>query len=293
MKNKMLIKTLSLFLTTTILQLSGISAKLFNGSGIVEVNAATKSYAEKEKHIMTSVEIQGNLIEGQTLTAIVRDASGRDITKYCVIGWECLEYPTSASQSIYGGPSSKDKNKQNQYTLEKEDVGKYIKVIAEGDYVDPNAPAGDFRVATKESSITTKVETNPSIHWQKEIDASEDFTATDWYYLNDDGSKISGWKQIGGDWYYFSPKNMKMQKGWKYINGKWYYLNKLDHGEGKMLTDCWIEDVTTHKGQKNTFKFYYISSDGTMATNTTINGHYLDASGATTDKIDKLLVQNY
>ena len=106
-----------------------------------------------------------------------------------------------------------------------------------------------------------------------------------WYYLNNDGkmatglSKIdgqlyllaesgamlTGWQKVGSDWYYFLSSG-EAGKGWKFVGGKWYYLKD----DGKMATG-WIQV----DGKK-----YYLYQDGSMAANTTINGVYVDGSGA-------------
>ena len=56
-----------------------------------------------------------------------------------------------------------------------------------------------------------------------------------------------------------------MATGWKFIGGKWYYLN----GSGQMLTGWqWIGG-----------KWYYLYADGSMAANTRIGGYWLNSSG--------------
>ena len=57
-------------------------------------------------------------------------------------------------------------------------------------------------------------------------------------YFNSDGAMETGWKQLSGVWYYFSPNGGFMQTGWIQTNGKWYYL---DAGTGGMKTG-WIEN---------------------------------------------------
>lgn len=295
MKNKMIIKTLAIFLSTTaLLQVSGIPSKLVNGNTVVQANAATKSYETQEEHIMSSIAIVGNLFDGQTLTAVVKDPNGQDITNYCHIEWYRFDYPTdgmSMIRSRQGQISSASKNINDcvkQYTLEKEDIGKYIGIIVEGDYSDPNAPAAYYgAVATKASSLNTKVQPKDyaSTRWQ-----NTGGTLPTWWYLNDDGSKASGWKQIGGDWYYFyNAKNHYMARGWEKIDGYWYCLGASRSGAsgvGKMLTG-WVKDKFYDRiSNTQKYKYYYLYSNGVMATNTTINGHYLDSTGAYIGDVD-------
>ena len=53
-----------------------------------------------------------------------------------------------------------------------------------------------------------------------------------------------------------------MCTGWVAVNGYWYYLNS----DGSMASSQWIGD-------------YYVQADGSMATSTWIGGYYVDASG--------------
>lgn len=106
-----------------------------------------------------------------------------------------------------------------------------------------------------------------------------------WYYFYSDGSAASGWIYSGGDWYflysggdmltgwldvngyrYFMNAYGAMCKGWIYYDGNWYFFNS----SGAMETG-WL-----HSGGE----WYYLYSDGTMAADTTIDGYYVDASGA-------------
>lgn len=282
MKKSALLKTLSIFLATTaLLQVLGISSILVSGETIVQANAIAKSSSQKEKHIIASVEIQGDMIEGKTLTAVVKDSNGKDITQYCDFMWcgrntPTTDYKTMLENSEYGVHELED----SKIILEKENIGNYIGIIVIGDYVDPNAPVGSSQLATKVLSTNAKVEANPLNHWYK-IEDNEN-QVTDWYYLKDDGSRFIGWKQINGYWYYFKPTlDGRMVYGWKQINGKWYHFDSY----GEMSTG-WVKDVVIQKGQKNKLKYYYLYSDGSMASNTNIDGHYLDASGASTDDVD-------
>ena len=106
-----------------------------------------------------------------------------------------------------------------------------------------------------------------------------------WYYLNDDctmatglknidnnlyllgssGAMLTGWQKYNGSWYYFMSSGAA-KKGWLNLSGKWYYLNN----DYKMATG-WIEVDG---------KRYYLYEDGSMASNTTIDGIYVDGSGA-------------
>ena len=75
-------------------------------------------------------------------------------------------------------------------------------------------------------------------------------TASGWYYLNmEDGSLVTGWKNINGLDYYFTPANEgiegQMKVGWyQSPQGDWYFFdNTTDtHEEGSAVTGWnWID----------------------------------------------------
>ncbi len=85
-----------------------------------------------------------------------------------------------------------------------------------------------------------------------------------WYYFSPSGDMQTGWQVINGYWYYFAPGG-DMQTGWQMINGYWYYFSP----SGDMQTGWqWIDG-----------KCYYFYPSGYMATNTWINGSYVNGSG--------------
>lgn len=61
-------------------------------------------------------------------------------------------------------------------------------------------------------------------------------TYTIWYYLNADGSCYSGWKQVGGKWYYMHEvdeySTPYMVTGWQYIDGTYY---QFDYNSGALI----------------------------------------------------------
>ena len=57
------------------------------------------------------------------------------------------------------------------------------------------------------------------------------------YYLGDDGNMLTGWQEIGGIWYYFG-EDGSMYTGWlESAPGEWYYLN----ADGSMASDVTID----------------------------------------------------
>ena len=104
----------------------------------------------------------------------------------------------------------------------------------------------------------------------------------DWFYFGTDGKMLTGWQQIGGEYYYLNSdsKNVlgkmmtgwlsdgtnkyymdtssgKMAHGWKELEGSWYYFNDAGH----MMTG-WI--------QLSGVYYYLDPSTGKMAANTTL-----------------------
>ncbi|SFD08014.1 N-acetylmuramoyl-L-alanine amidase family protein [Clostridium uliginosum] len=136
--------------------------------------------------------------------------------------------------------------------------------------------------------------------------------ATDgtWTYVNEDGTKATGWLNLGGTWYYMNDDG-KMATGWKNVNGIWYYLNPISDGTRGAMKTGWINDNGTwyytnasgcmqtgwvpvngawyymqpwggmKTGWLNDYgTWYYLNSWGGMATNTTVDGCTLAANGA-------------
>lgn len=72
-----------------------------------------------------------------------------------------------------------------------------------------------------------------------------------WYYIQDDGTKATGWLKVGA-WYYFD-KDGVMQTGWQKIDGVWYCFRN----SGSMYAAEWLK-----WGES----WYYLKSNGSMAT---------------------------
>ena len=78
----------------------------------------------------------------------------------------------------------------------------------------------------------------------------------------------------GGAIYYLKPKSdgrAVMVTGWQKINGDWYYFNPNSDGFKGIMKRGWIYDGAN---------WYYLYSTGEMAHNTTIDGYYVNSSGA-------------
>ena len=89
-------------------------------------------------------------------------------------------------------------------------------------------------------------------------------------YIDENGDRVTGWKEIAGKYYYFD-ENGIMQSGFQDIGGERYYLNAdgtmqtgrldlegktyfFDH-DGHMIKDAWVDNL------------YYVGEDGVMLRN--------------------------
>ena len=89
-------------------------------------------------------------------------------------------------------------------------------------------------------------------------------------YIDENGDRVTGWKEIAGKYYYFD-ENGIMQSGFQNIGGERYYLNsdgtmqtgRLDlegktyffDQDGHMIKDAWVDNL------------YYVGEDGVMLRN--------------------------
>ena len=89
-------------------------------------------------------------------------------------------------------------------------------------------------------------------------------------YIDENGDRVTGWKEIAGKYYYFD-ENGIMQSGFQDIVGERYYLNsdgtmqtgRLDlegktyffDQDGHMIKDAWVDNL------------YYVGEDGVMLRN--------------------------
>ena len=90
---------------------------------------------------------------------------------------------------------------------------------------------------------------------------TENYGYTDWNYANTDGSLVTGWKQIGGKWYYFEEWSGSMVADQSYrIDGKYYYFNENGHMQG--ADGGWIKVVSDWG---DTY-WYYANKGGSLVT---------------------------
>jgi len=87
------------------------------------------------------------------------------------------------------------------------------------------------------------------------------------------GAILTGYRKIGNDYYYLHPqKGGARASGFITVKGKLLYFNPS--GGKQVRTKGWI---TVGK------YMYYVKADGSIATNTTIDGHKIGANGAVSD----------
>ena len=79
------------------------------------------------------------------------------------------------------------------------------------------------------------------------------------YYFDSNGYMVTGWKQIGLDWYYFNDSGVMVKDAWV---GNYYF-----ESDGKMATNKWIGN-------------YYVGEDGCVVTNQWIGVYYVGSNGA-------------
>ncbi len=112
-----------------------------------------------------------------------------------------------------------------------------------------------------------------------------------WHYHDADGKEVSGWKKIGGKWYYFDyPDNIMLSDDVYDINGNyycfdksgamvtgWFYYDKEDFkawihlaasgalDRAKWLGDYYVDEqgvMVTSSYIKNGDKYYWVNKDG-------------------------------
>jgi glucan-binding YG repeat protein/beta-lactamase superfamily II metal-dependent hydrolase len=89
-----------------------------------------------------------------------------------------------------------------------------------------------------------------SLWWYRHYDGS--YTTSNWelingeqYYFDSSGWMMTGWLQLNNNWYYLNSSGARLNAGWHWINGKCYYM----YANGVMASNTWIEG-------------YYVNVDG-------------------------------
>ncbi len=123
-----------------------------------------------------------------------------------------------------------------------------------------NMPAGLQATEPIKSSVNNSTNISSSIGWKNQ--------GGNWYYYKSDGSMATGWIKPDKDWYYLY-SNGVMAKDWIKLGSNWYYLNS-----GGAMQTGWLKDSG---------KWYYLQGDGTMVTGLKLidnKKYFFDISGA-------------
>ena len=48
----------------------------------------------------------------------------------------------------------------------------------------------------------------------------------EWYYLNEDGTRKTGWLNTGGVWYWLDSNGVLYDDGWRMVDGHKYYFTQ-------------------------------------------------------------------
>lgn len=112
-----------------------------------------------------------------------------------------------------------------------------------------------------------------------------------WYLFQADGKMLTGWQNRNGQTYYLTD-NGDMLTGWILAGNRWYYLNPTpDAYEGCLLRNTWrVVDGKTYCfgadgamlegwSQVNGNWYYFYPGAGYKATNTHIDGFYVNHDG--------------
>ncbi len=112
-----------------------------------------------------------------------------------------------------------------------------------------------------------------------------------WYLFQSDGKMLTGWQNRDGQTYYLT-ENGDMLTGWILAGNRWYYLNPTpDSYEGALLRSRWetIDGKTYYFGadgamlegwhQIGSGWYYFYPGAGNKATDTFIDGFYVDHDG--------------
>ena len=58
----------------------------------------------------------------------------------------------------------------------------------------------------------------------------------EWYYLNEDGTRKTGWLNTGGVWYWLDSNGVLYDDGWRMVDGHKYYF----HSNGQLAAGQYI-----------------------------------------------------
>ncbi len=99
----------------------------------------------------------------------------------------------------------------------------------------------------------------------KDYEWEENYWRRSWYYAKADGTLVTGWQKIDGDWYYFDKSGRMRDQGMTWVDDKGY---ALDYRSGKMLSGQWFLDTwLDDEGELIVSdSWYYLGADGMAKT---------------------------
>lgn len=133
--------------------------------------------------------------------------------------------------------------------------------------------------------------------WYREIDewyvGDKKITNVIWYFITEDGSLATRWRQVGKNWYYFDNEG-KMLHGEtiKTEDNRVYIFDE----NGAMISKTGWYKVIKNKDNKSKVVWYYLKGDGTVTTGWKQEGrtwYYFDESGEMADKPTKIYSDYY
>lgn len=95
---------------------------------------------------------------------------------------------------------------------------------------------------------------------------------SNWYYSNEKGEAVTGWKKISGVWYYFSPHRMQSGTLVK-IDGQYEYFK---------ASGAWVKTTSASNWRRSGSRMWYQKDDGTYAVGwLALDGeyYYFDTNG--------------
>ena len=243
--------------------LEGISANLSKDSKYYLLLAEAYAKAGQHENGVKTLEEAKKLFpdnqEIQTALALLDPKVESDLEGESFSDAIEISLKSTAQKIIYSLSGGKEEIKQEEYLAP-------IKLSRNGNYtLSAYAEASDGTMGesyTKSFSISLDPE---KYHLSQFVDGEGGKS-----YIDENGDRVRGWKEIEGKYYYFNEKGI-MQSGFQDIDGERYYLNedgtmqtgRLDlegntyffDQDGHMIKDAWIDNV------------YYVGEDGVMLRN--------------------------
>lgn len=210
-----------------------VSNEQLNGQGITFRLPIPSSMPDKTVRLIHSSH-SGEVIE--TLTLPVKTVStGKTIEKYVEVTVTCF--------SFFEFTFAKEKAVSNTEFADPipSETGTYGAPVTDGQW--NCGPGGTWTYRTNGTFRNTwGYIANPY--------AKDGQHREDWFYFDENGAMVTGWKQIGGKWYYFNEDHDgtlgAMQTGWIQSGDSFYYLSETPGGnEGVLLVNAATPDGYT------------------------------------------------